>query len=280
MSNYECLQGDIKLPSAEFTRMRKVFELETKKRQEATFERTQVFWKGLTRKQQTDPTEYNKARREYIDKMYASTRSTGYGWNRSTDDSHVDEFEEATGLKAQMNPTTRQWETLPPKRVQKADIDWANNRTTRFTCGESGVYFDRETSNVRYSSGENHHAVDRATDQWLTPKFVEEIKKCRWSRDTGGVLYYKSEYQEDGYQPSAGYGPRGFSEPTCATDYVDTKGVKHSARANVEAHFKAQAKAAEAYRKAFAAETGAQGRRGNGEFDFKSHSRPSRGLGY
>jgi hypothetical protein len=281
MSNYESQWGSIKLPTAEFTRIRKSFETGAKSKQAESFEHTQRFWKGLTRKQQTDPGEYDKARRAYISSAMQN-RDPRDVFARP-DETVANQFEDLTYIPTRWDrEANRSVPMRKPARVKQSDVDWANNRTTEFHGGEATVTFDRDASTMRWHTGDNNRAVETAFNSWLGRKVFEELRKVRWSRGTGGSFRYKDEYS-DGSKESAGFGPLGFVQaPTMARDYVDTKGVRHSASANLEKHIKAQHKAAEAYQKSQAQQRkGQQGvpTTNGGHFGYSTRGESSRGLG-
>lgn len=55
MGHWDSQHGEIVLPSAEFAAVRQAVQKATHDHQTWVFEETQAFWKGLTRKEQSDP---------------------------------------------------------------------------------------------------------------------------------------------------------------------------------------------------------------------------------
>lgn len=282
MSNYESERGTIKLPAAAFTNIRKSFETREKAKQSEAYDHTQRFWKSLTRKQQTDPAEYEKARDAYAESYVRPRRRDVFA---QPDATVVEKFEDMTYLPRGWDQQTQQsvFHTKPA-RVKQSDVDWANNRATVFISGEAVVEFNRDDTTMTWSTGHNNHQVDTARETWLSKAMHDELRKVRWTRGTGGSFTYTSENQEDwGPSKSAGFGPLGFVEaPSMANDYVDTKGVKHSAAANHEQHWKAQAKAAAAYQRSMKQQRkGEQGvpTTNRGHFGHTTRGESSRGLG-
>lgn len=235
MSNYGWESGTIKLPSAEFSRLRKAVEAADRKAKEQAFELAQTFWKGLTRKQQTDPEAYKAALDEYSHSAYAdlSRRQERLGWGAPASERNrlaakqqvlsntLDKLRVvAAGHHDQQ---TGAWVPGKPRRVQVADMSYPTNRTTTWPVATEGsITFDREASSIRWATGDNNHQVERAHDDPLAQALFTELTTVRWTRGTGGTFIGNNEHNEDAgrYEAgagatyvAAGFGPVGAADP-------------------------------------------------------------------
>lgn len=249
MSNYGWESGTIKLPSAEFSRLRKAVEAADRKAKEQVFDRTQTFWKGLTRKQQTDPKAYAAAVAAYSQAGYAdlSVRKNRLGWGapdaaRDRIDADtallrdtVDKLTEVADFR--YDPQTRARVPGKVRRVQVADMSYPTNRTTTWPVAHEGsITFDRESSSIRWATGDNNHQVEHAHDDPLAKALFAELDKVRWTRGTGGTFIGNNEHNEDAgrYEAgagatyvAAGFGPVGAADPDAyhlTKDYRDSTG--------------------------------------------------------
>jgi hypothetical protein len=113
-------------------------------------------------------------------------------------------------------------EGVAPQQPTLADLEntvaKATNKTTRFSAydgdgyGEAEIRFQGRT--VIWDVPENNHAVDHAREGEMARLFFGYLDRIQWTRGTGGVGLYHSEYQEDGefdYAASISfaYGPKG-----------------------------------------------------------------------
>jgi hypothetical protein len=277
MSKYGWERGSIKLPTSDFTKVRKVMEDGAKADAQAAFDETQRFWKGLTAKQKRDQGEYQAAAREFVyGNPYVSTG--GWGSRALQDpsrphspgvaDGHREAVSELLG-KALYNrvetPSPHRpghvsvdHVPCPPKRVLRSDVDFPTNRTTVFRVGsEATVSFDRDRSEVTWAVPDNNHAVENARDHPVAGRFFGAIAKVRWTRGTGGVLTGNDEYNRDNDYAGGGanycttaFGPIGAEEePMQCAEFTDSKGVRHTRQTMFAAAEKARHKMERAMRK-------------------------------
>lgn len=193
MSCYEWAAGDIVLPAAEFSKMLKTFQAETKVRQDRAFNVCQEFWKSLTTKQKRDQAAYREARWQLVDK---------YG-----DGSTVADL-------------------LPhgPKRLTRQMCKPITSRTTEFWGDDINIVFHRKASHyhkansVRYEVPENNHARDHAERTWQHSMFCTLMGMVKWTSRSGGVIVGNDEYNQDGGINGGGnyvvftFGPAGHRE--------------------------------------------------------------------
>lgn len=243
MSCYEWERGEIKLPTAEFARVRQAVEKADRAAKEASFALTQDFWKGLTRKQQTDPEAYRLALLAWERQHLQGGRPyVGFGSpaEREHREAEADAHAQARDLLSRRirvdyengKPTGHG----SPKRVLQADVDYPTNRTTTFACdGDATIEFDRATSTVTWGVSENNHAVESAHARPLAQVLFGELAKVRWTRGTGGVLSGNDEYNAGSRDPggganyvTCGFGPVGAADWDAwmkTSDYRDSTGT-------------------------------------------------------
>lgn len=261
MSRNDWEVGTIKLPTAEFARVRQTVADAQTKESEAIYSVAQEFWDGLSGKQRSDYGPYRDASRYFARVSGRPSRPVPAG------------FEDA------VNPYWGE----KPKRIKKSDLPFPTNRDLSFTVGVEGeIVFDREASTVSWGTGDNNHAVDRARSTTIARALFQALGTVKWSRDTGGILTGNDEYNQDnrengggGNYVTHGFGPRGAAEaPGKTGDYVTSDG-KRVRRGD----FDAVQKAAQASdRRAWARRLkGAPGSTG-GQFASHHHSLPEARL--
>ena len=290
MSCNEWEEGTIKLPTAEFARVRKALEDADRTRKERVFAQTQVFWKGLTRKAQTNHKEYESAAYDFTEKLGRSTSRDRYGFSADGPDADLaDDLRDALQLPYAWDPATRERVEPKPGRVLPADMKYPTNRTTAFHADDASIIFTKDTSSVTWSVGENNHAVERAREQPIAQAFFGELRKVRWTRGTGGIITGNDEYNREdrssgggGNTTNQGLGPVGAADPDAynrTDDYLDSFGHRvgtdgFPGRKAAEKHWKAMARA-----------SGPQGRKPRGaasstggQFSVGRRSEPGFGL--
>lgn len=227
MSGREWEQGTIKLPSAEFARVRQAVETADRARKERVFAQTQEFWKGLTRKQQTDPAAYQAAVRAFTHRLYTDgeVQATG-GWygrpSRPAPNADIAwDVQGQLGRACWSTPDGARREPAVPRRVLQADMDYPTNRTTDFHRGGASLSFDRAASTVTWDVGENNHAVEHARETSMGKAFFEALEQVRWTRGTGGWFTGNDEYNEENRDAGGGanYVTTGFG-PAAAADFA------------------------------------------------------------
>lgn len=234
MSRNEWEEGTIKLPTADFARIRKAVQETDAQVRTKALAHTQSFWKGLTRKQQTDKDEYAKA-------LWAWSRKQspegGSGWATLRRPDPVDKaaVDEAYSLLQR-----RTW-SARPTRVQASEVGMPTNRTTTFHAGEATISFDRATSSVTWHVEENNHAVEHARSSAVGQRLFGELDRTRWTRGTGGALTGNDEYNEDSREHGGGsnyhtgaYGPLGAVQaPTHTRPWTDPQGRRFDVETKV-----------------------------------------------
>ena len=191
MSCYEWSHGEIILPSAAFSEVRKAVQDAMHAKWKKAFDDSQRFWKSLTPRQKSDWDEFRKAlnaRRFDLDTMWLC------------------------------DPMRRG--QPKPRRTLQSDVDWPTNRTTDFHESDLSLGFRRETRTLVFSVGENNHAREHADNTTLAVTFYDQMRKVRWTHGTGGVILGNDEYnREAGYSHEGG----GGSYVVAAYGYIGAK---------------------------------------------------------
>lgn len=224
MGHWETEHGEIILPSAEFAAVRQAVQKAVHEHQTRVFDETQVFWKGLTRKEQTDPAAYEAARERHRKERNRLTESALRGWGRRSVTPHAEEIIEDVDWRLTLQRGGA------PARVLKSDIPFPTNRTTEFQAGEGSVTFDKERNAVLWETGQYRRVIDRAHNSPAGSALFEAVRKVKWTRGTGGVLHgnnenHSEESSEPGDYVTTAYGPIGAAqEPSSCEEYTDSKG--------------------------------------------------------
>ena len=202
MSCYEWTNGNIKLPSAEVSRVWTALIDAVNDESQRKYDAAQALWKGLSRKQQTDAEAYRQAT-----------------W----------EHEYALGLPYVVREK--------PRRAKKTDYQWPTKTTTSLRDGGLFIGLDRKTRTIRYSVDENNHAREYAAETALSKAWERVIREVKWTHGTGGVLLGNDEYNRDAGEDYAGgggsyvvaaYGYLGAKEaPNYVEDFQTPKGWVH-----------------------------------------------------
>jgi hypothetical protein len=94
-----------------------------------------------------------------------------------------------------------------PKAPKKSAFKMLKQNADSIPVGhEAGIGFDRKTRTVRWSTGENNHAVERAHDHSTGKEFFKRLSRVNWTRGTGGEFIGNDEYNEDSGRNYAGSG--------------------------------------------------------------------------
>lgn len=187
MSHYDWEAGTLLLPSAEARRVRDAVRAAADNLAGRLYAEAQVFWQRL-------PARAKRNANAYMDEI---TRAD------------LDEpLEELLWRCAQPMP----------RRAKQADVSNLIGKRTganpTFLLGEARIEFHGRE--VRWSSGENNHQVERAHSHPLAMALFSALQTVRWTRGTGGTLVGNDEYNSDSSSEGGGanyvtarYGPKG-----------------------------------------------------------------------
>lgn len=225
MSCYEWEAGTIKIPTAEFVRVKRFVQDTAKAYNDKLYAHAQAFWKSIPASAKKDPEKYRKQLRifvygnrkgeyEYDPKLPISNGVVGVN-----DDDRGGFGEELYYLLSDR--------AALPRRVQKTDIKPAvTNKTLSFNCGEGDIRFDPKTHTVHWSVGENNHARDYGRNHPIARAFFDVLDTVNWTRGSGGDIVGNDEYNRDSRESGGGgnyiidqYGPKHPRRPKYTPRY-------------------------------------------------------------
>lgn len=195
MSHDEWESGTIVLPATEFASFRQAIQAADDAHKRRVFDYTQRFWKGLTRRQQTDLAAHKDAIRTWADAREKADRERPLRRWPTAEQIRADEEDQRAFADAYEMLFDRLWygETAgKPSRVLQSEMKYPTNRTTKYTAGDANVTFDPERRTVSWNAHGNH-AVERARLTWLARVFFDQVSRVRWKAGTGGVIAGNNE---------------------------------------------------------------------------------------
>lgn len=84
-----------------------------------------------------------------------------------------------------------------PLKPKKKDFPEANNRTTKFYLDGCSIIFNNETREALWFVPENNHARDYARTNPVAKVFLGRLEKIKWTTKTGGVFIGNDEYNQE-----------------------------------------------------------------------------------
>jgi hypothetical protein len=229
MGHWETESGEIVLPSAEFAAVRQAVQKATHEHQTKVFEETQTFWKGLTRKEQTDSESYLAALKKHTAARHQQVTDAEDSWRYRPLPAHIKELNDDVEWRLSLTHGDK------PARVLKSDLPFPTNRTTDFPAGEGSVTFDKGQNAVHWETGQYRNVIETARNSVAGEALFNRIKTVKWTRGTGGVFHGDNEISHEetdrGEYVTTAYGPIGAAqEPTHCEEYADSKGHRVTGR--------------------------------------------------
>jgi hypothetical protein len=276
MGRYGWQEGSIKLPKAEFTRIRQAVADADANESQSVYDRSQEFWAGLTAREKRDPTAYQAALQAFRTKNSRMINS----YDRES--TLPDGFDHAVGRDYHFGNPAFGAAAKTPKRVQKTDLRFPTAKTLDFRTadGEGAITFDRENQTVKWYVQDEKLGYEKARKSSAGSALFDALPRVKWTRGTGGCITGNDDGNGDDHSDGGGanyvmdgFGPIGAVEAPGQTEpYVMADGTRVN-RGDFEDVAKA---AAAAQKRKWKAEAAAreQGRRSGGQYDFKSQGSP------
>jgi hypothetical protein len=184
VSCYEWEAGNIKLPSAVFSKFRRDLNTYCNQRQTNLFNKAlQVFEKMVVQIKSKPSADLEHDILEHLkESKYNAFRM---GWN-TLDCDGADEI-----LRVLLPPGNKL------HRPQKKDFPVASITRDRVSDGEWGISFTPKEHAVHWSVAENNHACERAHEHAVVEHFFGMLNAVQWVRGSGGVIAGNNEYNRE-----------------------------------------------------------------------------------
>ncbi len=224
MSCYEWEAGTIRIPTAEFVRVKRFVQDTAKAYNDKLYAHAQVFWKSIPASAKRDKDKYAKQVHIFV----YGNRKDGWDFDPKFPISNglVTNNDERNGFIEDIRwLLSRMASTGTPRRVKQTDIKpVVNNKTLSFSCGEGHIQFDPKRHTVEWSVGENNHARDYGRNHPIAKALFQVLDTVKWTRGSGGEIVGNDEYNRDSRDSGGGgnyvidqYGPKHDRNPRPAT---------------------------------------------------------------
>lgn len=190
MSHSEWEEGEIKLSTADFPKMRKALVAFHNAQQDSLFALAQRLHTQLT---QGTREERKQPLSDRLDRLLTAQRLDNGAWGR------------ITGALVKRDSQTGKARLRAPL---KKEFQHAKSSSLVFSNGEASVTFEPKTRRVHWHVSENNHAVDQAWESPLGRAFQRALGQMTWTRGTGGHFRYLDEHMRDEDHHAAGRGSR------------------------------------------------------------------------
>jgi hypothetical protein len=213
MSNYERERGTIVLPTAEVAPLKQVLrEYTNKLREEVRVEAIRLHKEINTRSLSLYKERWHA--------LHYQSQGRSSTWSKTSRRDLVNNV--ASSVISRMLYRVEK-ESIAPQQPTLADLNalvpQATNKTTRFSVFDEDGYGEAEITfegrKVNWDVPENNRAVEHAHNGEIAQLFFRHLDRIQWTRGTGGVGVYHSEYDQNdspyGYANSVtfAYGPEG-----------------------------------------------------------------------
>lgn len=250
MSHNEAETGEWVLPSAEIPKIKKALRDAHNGVAEAAYTEAKAFWKAQGTQ---SAATYAEAADQFVDRLRPRPPSL-YGrpdpraGHQQAVAQAVREVLDRIAWQARGGGQALHGATWADLEA----VGWAKktNRDTTFGDAEASVRINEKTRRLRWKVEENNHAVERAHDSLLGKTLFAHLAKVKWTRGTGGIVRYSSEYDTDDFGLSNGsrlaswHGPRGaeaWKQETGHYPYDSPEGKAERAKAQEKDRKKAAA---------------------------------------
>jgi hypothetical protein len=183
MSCYEWEEGTIKLPSKDYSKIRKEFVARLNFLKEAEMKSALRLRDEILR--------LGNGKRGFLYYSNAVDLMDRYGVSYDVLDKMFSDHSYSS--------------TKKPKTLTKKAMEFAKLNDTVFSFSEGGVYFNNKEKTVSWSVSENNHACEYARKSVYGMALFHTLGRVKWTSRTGGTIVGNNEYNRDDH----GYGGGG-----------------------------------------------------------------------
>lgn len=201
MSCYEYEYGTIKLSTKEFSRVRRAFAESYNAWLDSSFNKAVALYEPM--KEHVAKTKKNKD-------LYKGSRNPVYCIThdflqqrlKNEDETTYDKIFQSLVSTKTVDGKTKTTIVKPTKKSFK-HVSLSENE---YSDSATYVTFTPDTKEFNWRVEENNHSVDQAWINILGKTFKKVFAKVEWTRGTGGVFFYNSEYnrENEGYDGAGG----------------------------------------------------------------------------
>lgn len=208
--------GSVKLPEAEWARVRQEVMRAEKTHKEKVLSVAHDFWQTLDEIETTDRSAYFRAQRDFF---RIQKREPG------TPTEVLAESFRRTSLRGQEIP----------RCLLRADMDYPTELTTIFNVGPARIIFDASRLSVLWSVSAGDEAAELAHCHPTAQALFAALRSVRWTPETGGWIEGNDDTNRDydaggTLRPayiSVAWGPLGAKEHASACEpYSDASGTE------------------------------------------------------
>ena len=84
-----------------------------------------------------------------------------------------------------------------PKVLTKKAMEFAKTNDTKFSFSEGGVYFNNKDKTVAWVVSENNHACDHARQSIYGMALFHTLGRVKWTSRSGGIIVGNNEYNRE-----------------------------------------------------------------------------------
>lgn len=208
--------GSIKLPDADYARIRREIVLADNTHKDKVLGLARDFWQTLDEVETTDRAAYFRAQRDYF-------RIQGTKSNIAPE-----------VLAESFGRTSLRGQDIP-RCLLRANMDYPSETTTTFSIGRARINFDSQRKSILWSVPAGCEAAKLAHDHPTACALFMALRYVHWTSDTGGWIEGNDEtnrdYNADGalmpaYTPVA-WGPVGAkAHPSACEPFSDASGAE------------------------------------------------------